>query len=137
MQKMYLKGNLEIRFEQRVTRALKIAGVPRSANLVKTTGINNNLQMRTFKLNKFLLAGFLALAAFSCSGNVYFDPDKDHHTKKGFKTKTDRSFTDWLSMRFREGDYPSVGKEQAQTILAEADIKKINSRALGHISTFL
>ena len=98
---------------------------------------NNNLQMRTFKLKKFLLAGFLALAAFSCSGNVYFDPDKDHHTKKGFKTKTDRSFTDWLSMRFREGDYPSVGKEQAQTILAEADIKKINSRALGHISTFL
>ena len=59
---------------------------------------NNNLQMRTFKLNKFLLAGFLALAAFSCSGNVYFDPDKDHHTKKGFKTKTDKSFTDWLSM---------------------------------------
>ena len=81
--------------------------------------------MRTFKLNKFLLAGFLALAAFSCSGNVYFDPDKDHHTKKGFKTKTDRSFTDWLSMRFREGDYPFVGKEQAQTILAEADIKKL------------
>ena len=85
--------------------------------------------MRTFNLNKYLLAGFVALAAFSCSGNVHYDPDKDHHTEKGFKTRTDRSFTDWLSMRFREGDYPSVGKEQAQTILAEADIKKITSQA--------
>ena len=55
--------------------------------------------MRTFNLNKYLLAGFVALAAFSCSGNVYYDSTKDHHTKKGFKTKTNRSFTDWLSMR--------------------------------------
>ena len=67
---------------------------------------NDNLQMRTFNLNKYLLAGFVALAAFSCSGNVYYDSTKDHHTKIGFKTKTNRSFTDWLSMRLREGDYP-------------------------------
>ena len=85
--------------------------------------------MRTFNLNKYLLAGFVALVAFSCSGNVYYDSTKDHHTKKGFKTKTNRSFTDWLSMRLREGNYPSVGQEQAQQILAEADINKINSPA--------
>ena len=85
--------------------------------------------MSTLNFKKYFVAGIVTLAAFSCSGNVHYDPDKDHHTKKGFKTKTDRSFTDWLSMRFREGDYPSVGKEQAQTILAEADIKKINSPA--------
>ena len=85
--------------------------------------------MRTLNLNKYLLAGFVALAAFSCSGNVYYDPDKYHHTKIGFKTKTERSFKDWFSMRLREGDYTSVDKEQAQTILTEADIKKINSPA--------
>ena len=90
--------------------------------------------MRTFNLNKYFLTGFVALVAFSCSGNVYYDPHKDHHTKKGFKTKTDRSFKDWFSMRLREGVYPSVDKEQAQKILFEADIIKINSRALGQIS---
>ncbi len=71
-----------------------------------------------------MFAGVVALAAFRCSGKVYYVPDKDHHTKKGFKTKTDRSFTDLLSMRFIECDYPSFGKEQPQTILVEADIKK-------------
>ena len=53
-----------------------------------TSRENDNLQMRTFNLNKYLLAGFVALSAFSCSGNVYYDPDKDRHMKKGFKTKT-------------------------------------------------
>ena len=85
--------------------------------------------MSTLNLKKYFVAGFVALAAFSCSGNVHYDPDKDHHTKNGFKTNSDRSFIDWLSMRFKEGDYPSVSPEQAQTILAEADIKKINSLA--------
>ena len=85
--------------------------------------------MSTLNLKKYFVAGCVALAAFSCSGNVHYDPDKDHHTKNGFKTNSDRSFIDWLSMRFKEGDYPSVSPEQAQTILAEADIKKINSLA--------
>ena len=81
--------------------------------------------MSTLNLKKYFVAGFVALAAFSCSGNVHYEPDKDHHTKNGFKTKSDRSFIDWLSMRFKEGDYPSVSPEQAQTILAEADIKNL------------
>ena len=85
--------------------------------------------MSSLKLKNYFVAGTVALAAFSCSGNVHYDPDKDHHLKNGFKTKTDTSFTDWLFMRFKEGDYPSIDPEQVQTIIAEADIKTINSPA--------
>ena len=51
-----------------------------------TSGENDNLQMRTFNLNKYLLAGFAALATFSWSVKEYYDPDKDQH-KKRFQNK--------------------------------------------------
>jgi len=58
-----------------------------------------------------------------------FDLEKEHHGGNSFKNRSVTSFAQWLRMRFKEGNYPSIDQAKIASIVEKTDLRLIHSSA--------
>lgn len=82
--------------------------------------------------------------ALNSSSSATFDLTKSHHGEDSFKSKSQASFFQWLSMRVEEGSYPEPTETEIKSIVQTPDRELVHSSAeipratwLGHASVLV